>query len=113
MSEPSTGNDLERRALKAHADAPDALQRIVFAFQSSDVWKVFYAIRHRVKTHDKIVEKVLRKRREGKPTYEPEKVTDIVGIRIVTLFREDVIDAVRLVIDMIRKRPPFQNSPFL
>ena len=113
---PSSESDLELRAYKVHEPAPEALQTVMAALQSSELWNVFYAIRSRTKSVEKIREKVLRKRRDDpeiKADYEPEDIRDVVGVRIVTLFREDLIEAVRALLAMIRHHPPYENSPFM
>lgn len=97
----SDENDLELRAFRVHQPAPQALREVLNSLQTSD-FDVFYAIRSRVKPVKAIIEKVRRKRKEGKSDYRPEDITDIVGIRIVTLFREDVIDALKIFLRLIR-----------
>jgi hypothetical protein len=75
---------------------------------------VFYAIRSRVKPVQKILEKVVRKRRDGKVGYCPEDITDVAGIRIVTLFREDVIAALKIFLQLVKHEGVYSsNSPFL
>ncbi|WP_194473271.1 tetratricopeptide repeat protein [Bradyrhizobium sp. CCBAU 51753] len=104
--------DLELRAFIIHAPAQKALQEILSALQSSA--DVFYAVRSRVKPVKAILEKTQRKRREaGRGGYRPEDITDIVGVRVVTLFREDVIDALKMFLGLIKHQGThFAKSPF-
>ncbi|TKV80097.1 tetratricopeptide repeat protein [Bradyrhizobium elkanii] len=104
--------DLELRAFRIHAPAQKALQEILNALQSST--DVFYAVRSRVKPVKAILEKTQRKRREGgREDYQPEDITDIVGVRVVTLFREDVIDALKIFLGLIKHQGThFTKSPF-
>jgi ppGpp synthetase/RelA/SpoT-type nucleotidyltranferase len=58
-----------------------------------------YAIKCRVKSKSKLIEKV-RKRREKKP-YEASQVTDIVGLRLICLFSMDLPKTVSDFLDYI------------
>ena len=72
-SGPSTNSELELRAFKVHAPAPQALRDVINVLQSREM-DVFYAIRSRVKSVQNIIEKTLRKRTNGKVDYEPEDI---------------------------------------
>jgi ppGpp synthetase/RelA/SpoT-type nucleotidyltranferase len=112
---PSSGQDLELRAYRVHAPAQQAMRLVLFAIQSSEA-EAFYAVRSRVKSVERMVEKVSIKRchpKNPKPNYEPEDITDVVGVRVVTLFREDVIDALKIFLKMIKHEGLFSStSPF-
>src|SRR6266851_5542175 len=113
---PSTGSNLELRAYRVHKPAPAAQQAVLRALQFENM-NVFYAIRSRVKPVESIIEKVIRRRTDKtspKPEYEPENLTDVVGFRVVTLFREDVIEALRLFLQLIKHEGPYEtSSPFV
>jgi len=113
---PSTGTDLELRARRVHEPAIIVQQAVSKALQSENV-KVFYAIRTRVKPVKDVIDKVIRKRNNkkgAKPNYEPEDVTDVVGFRVVTLFREDLIEALRLLLQLIKHEGVYvSSSPFV
>lgn len=52
---------------------------------------LLYRIFSRVKDDNSIIEKIARKKEEGKPyTKEGKKIQDIIGVRIVTYFHDDV-----------------------
>ncbi len=109
---PSEGSELELRAHKVCAPAAAALAAVLNRLQAIDS-DVFYAIRSRPKSVSKTMAKVLRKRAEGKPEYEPETIRDVVGIRVVTLYREDVIEALKIFLKMINHSAPYErSSPF-
>jgi ppGpp synthetase/RelA/SpoT-type nucleotidyltranferase len=62
----------------------------------------FYT-RIRVKSYDSIIKKIYSKRRKkGKELYSLEDVTDIVGFRIVTLYDDDLMGAVKHVLRLVR-----------
>jgi len=110
---PSNGVDLELRAFRVHAPASLALRDVLSTLHSTDM-DVFYAIRSRAKPVKKIIEKTGRKRRDGKLDYEPDDITDVAGIRVVTLFREDVIDALKIFLRLIKHEGIYSsNSPFV
>jgi ppGpp synthetase/RelA/SpoT-type nucleotidyltranferase len=61
----------------------------------------FY-VRIRVKSYDSIIKKIYGKRREaGRELYALEDVTDIVGLRIVTLYDDDVKKALNHVLALV------------
>lgn len=60
-----------------------------------------YAVKVRIKEDFKIVEKVERKRRGDKPTYEVSSLRDLVGLRIVTLYRLDTLDILPVLLERI------------
>lgn len=62
---------------------------------------IAYTIRLREKEDYKIVEKVIQKRKKD-PTYSVERIRDVVGLRIVTLYRLDALDIIPRLIQIIR-----------
>ena len=115
---PSEGKELELKAFQVNAPASEAMRDVLQALEASNIKKVAYAIRSRTKTVQKIIEKVHLKRnpeddeKEPKPYYEPENIRDIVGLRIITLFREDMIEVLRDVLKMIEHNGD-ATSPFI
>jgi len=59
-----------------------------------------YATKLRVKEDHSVVSKVLKKRQD-KPEYGVDALRDVVGLRIVTLYRLDALQIIPLVIEMI------------
>jgi ppGpp synthetase/RelA/SpoT-type nucleotidyltranferase len=110
---PSDDLDLHLRSFKVHAPAQQALREVLNTLQSGDT-DVFYAIRSRVKPVKKIIEKTTRKRNSGKASYTPEDITDVAGLRVVTLFREDVIEALKIFLRLIKHEGAYSTiSPFV
>lgn len=98
--------DLKLQAYIVNAPAPAALRAVLNSFEGRELNKVAYAIRSRTKSVEKIIQKVHNKRnhknpQKAKPNYEPESIRDIVGVRIVTLFREDMISVLKDMLKLI------------
>lgn len=71
-----------------------------------------YAIRSRVKDDFKLVEKVKKKRSEEKPDYRMTDVRDVVGVRIVTLYRLDALSLIPVLLDRIEEDSGPEESNF-
>jgi ppGpp synthetase/RelA/SpoT-type nucleotidyltranferase len=61
-----------------------------------------YAIKCRIKSEERLVEKVLNRRKKGKPRYSAFDATDIVGLRILVLFSEELPVAVSEFIRLVQ-----------
>jgi ppGpp synthetase/RelA/SpoT-type nucleotidyltranferase len=61
-----------------------------------------YAIKCRIKSEERLIEKVLNRRRKGKPRYSAFDATDIIGLRILVLFSEDLPVAVSEFIRLVQ-----------
>jgi ppGpp synthetase/RelA/SpoT-type nucleotidyltranferase len=89
--------------VKALRGADHLRDRLLTSLQSGTpaVADLAYAVKARVKEDYKVIEKITGKRIE-RPSYGVADVTDIVGLRIITLYRLDmlqVIDALLAAID--------------
>jgi len=98
-------------ALRLEHDAQAALEDIMDVLSKSGIANEAYAIKSRVKTEQKLVEKLGRKR--AVKEYGLENITDVIGIRIVSLFREDMIDIFRKLIELIKHETVNSSNPFL
>lgn len=96
--------DLSKFAEEAHQDLLAALPR-------STLPQLCYAQRSRVKSHRKLLEKVSRKRPKDLD-YQLETITDVIGLRLVTLFRDD-IPLVVLELLKLLKGENFSPNPFI
>lgn len=72
-----------------------------------------YTIRLREKEDFKIVAKVKSKRQEKDPTYSVDRIRDIVGLRIVTLYRLDALDVIPRLVALIRGATGAETSLFV
>lgn len=82
-------------ALRLTSDAKDQLAKFQRDVSSSPISSLSYAYTARVKSEHGVLEKILRKRNGGgnidpKPNYCLSDITDIVGIRFVTLYRNQI-----------------------
>jgi ppGpp synthetase/RelA/SpoT-type nucleotidyltranferase len=104
--------DLELDAYRAREGAEVTLAQLLYLFQAPAISSVFYAVKGRVKTVVGILDKVNRKRsgQNPRPDYCPTDITDVVGIRVITLFRDDIIEALKIVLKLIKQHTP---SPFI
>jgi ppGpp synthetase/RelA/SpoT-type nucleotidyltranferase len=71
-----------------------------------------YTIRARIKDDWKIIEKVKRKRLT-KPAYQIADITDIVGLRIVTLHRLEALDVIPRLLSLIQHNGVDSDAIFL
>lgn len=75
-------------------------QKLLEYLASEELHNECYAFRTRVKSVDKLVEKVDRKSLK-KDGYNLFSITDVVGLRVVTLFRQDMEVVARKILGMI------------
>lgn len=106
-------NEREKLELAAHqalSGNEDALKRVMIEMSvgSPSIEDLSYAIRLRAKDDYKIVNKVLD-RRNKKPDYQVSDIRDLIGLRIVTLYRLDCLDIIPKLLDIIDK-PSSSNS---
>lgn len=102
-----TGDDTSRLDLDtmdALRGADDVRRRLLLEMSTGTpaISDLSYAVKVRVKEDFKIVEKVLRKRAGGKPDYAVGRLRDLVGLRIVTLYRLDALEILPILLDRIR-----------
>lgn len=105
-----TKEALEYKALRIEGCAKEALTRVRAAITDTGIEHACYAVRARVKPESRLVEKVGRKR-ETKPEYDLESITDVIGIRLITLFRRDLPEVLTKVLDIIEHGADIRPNP--
>ena len=85
-------------------------QDIIAYLNTHELQDICYAYKSRVKTKSGILEKFGRKKVD-KQNYTVEKITDIIGIRFIVLFKQDIIPAIESIVDMLGKDSDI-NNPF-
>jgi ppGpp synthetase/RelA/SpoT-type nucleotidyltranferase len=83
-------------ALILEREGNDFAPKIAVAITTTQLHKQCYAFKWRVKPQDKLIEKVNRKKQE-KTWYDFHHITDVIGVRFITLFRvemPDVLDSI-------------------
>lgn len=104
-----TGDErLLLEVVEALRGADNLRDRLLMALQTGTpaVADLAYAVKARVKEDHKVIEKIKDRRSGGKngepqPSYGVSDVTDLVGLRIVTLYRLDVIDVIEALLRAI------------
>jgi ppGpp synthetase/RelA/SpoT-type nucleotidyltranferase len=106
---------LWRDAVQARSGARDIVARLqtLMNLGVPSISELAYTIRYRVKDHRKIMDKVSRKQEEKDPDYAVANIRDIVGVRIVTLFRVDAFDVIPRLVDLIRTNAGEGTALFL
>jgi len=95
---------LENEATRAQGDLAKYLS-------STDLYASCYAFKHRVKKRKKLAEKVQRKL-EFCSDYNIWKITDVVGLRLVTLFKRDMPDVLEALLESILSVKSDGLNPF-
>lgn len=95
---------LEQEALEVRRGADTVRDHFLKILEvgSPSVRELAYAVKARIKDDFKIVQKV-QKKRTDRPSYKVQDLRDIVGLRIVTLYRLDVLHILPIFLDRIRE----------
>jgi ppGpp synthetase/RelA/SpoT-type nucleotidyltranferase len=90
--------------------ARPALERLLATIEAiSPLKESTYALRWRVKKYDSAIKKIEKRRGKG-AIYGPADLTDIIGMRLVTPYRLDIVRVLDLLLDLIEgagHHPPF------
>ncbi|HEY4943320.1 MAG TPA: RelA/SpoT domain-containing protein [Rhizomicrobium sp.] len=104
--------ELEARDLNGRAQerAPH-----VFSYlnEHSKIREITYAIKHRVKPFSKIISKVLRNRNSGDETFKISNVTDALGVRIITLYKRDMLGVLQIICSLVDEKAKQGSGEFL
>lgn len=106
--------ELELATMDALRGADNVRQRLLLEMNTGTptINDLAYAVKVRVKEDFKIVEKVERKRRGDKPSYAVSNLRDLVGLRIVTLYRLDTLDILPILLERIEAGARNPDSVF-
>jgi ppGpp synthetase/RelA/SpoT-type nucleotidyltranferase len=88
-----------------------AERNLLAILKTAELQDKCYAFKTRVKSWKKLLTKVELKR-EKKPQYCLADITDVLGLRIVTLFRQDMIEVIDTVLSLISHQLPYNPIPF-
>ena len=100
------------KALQIHVAAVEAEKQLTTALKQVALAEICYAYKSRVKKDRHLLEKVQRKQPE-KSDYTLESITDVVGLRVVTLFRQDITAVVEKILNLISHSAELSPNPFL
>lgn len=102
---------LEHNALRLESAGKDCEKHIINAVSSCGITATCYAYKFRVKSEAKLVEKVHRKVKE-KPLYDLASITDVLGLRLITLFRHEIPTVLKQVLLLIKHEQAVEPNPF-
>lgn len=99
----SQRGDIELDALRALAGAEEVRKKVLafVAMGNPSVDTLAYLIKCRIKNHERLVDKVIE-RRKRKPDYQATDATDIVGLRILALYRAELPIIIRHFMALVR-----------
>ncbi len=103
--------DEERKIRDAHLFAQKRQPEIMGYLSRCDIFSKAYAIRSRVKGDVDILKKLERKRAKD-TTYNLGRMTDLIGLRFITLYREDVLEIIDEICRMISGQHDVRPCPF-
>lgn len=97
-------DQIEVDCINALAGAAEVKNRVLsgLALGYPSIESSAYLIKCRVKEHSSLVEKVQNKRECGNPDYSAKDATDIVGLRLLALFRGDLPTLVNNLLNFLR-----------
>lgn len=105
-------NNILYDALKLETDANSIVGDLIAAIALSKISPSCYAFKSRVKPEGKLYEKLKRKQKT-KSGYVLTDIKDVIGLRLVTLFRKEMPDVVSSVISLINHEINLHPNPFL
>ena len=91
--------------------AEAAEQALLAILKTANLQSNCYAYKTRVKSWKKLLSKLELKRKK-KPAYSLNDITDVLGLRIVTLFRQDMIDIIDIILSLISHQVKYNPIPF-
>lgn len=90
----------ELENLKLLSAARDYLKRLMDTVRYSQLFDETYAITSRLKNASRLQDKIVAKQAEGR-NYTLASVTDIIGVRFISLYRQDIARNVRAMLEMV------------
>lgn len=99
-------------ALILHSAGKDEAPEILKTLRDGNISDLCYAYKIRIKPAEKLVEKKERKLKEKKG-YQITSITDVVGLRLVTLFKGEMINLLDKVLAIITNKVDISPNPFV
>ena len=100
-------------AEQVHSKGVELIPRLIDCMRNSSIHLNSYAYTHRVKSADKILGKVKRRVVDHNHSdYKVSNVTDVIGIKIISLFFEDVKTLADEVCKLILNKTEIHPNPF-
>lgn len=99
-------------ALKLETVARETETQVINAVNASGLANLCYSYKTRVKSEEKLLEKRTRKQTQGKSTYCLNQITDVLGIRFMSLFRVQLADIFEQLLSLIQHTHELNPNPF-
>lgn len=99
-------------ALNLQMAGHDAMPSVLQLLRDSKLSELCYAYKIRTKPEQKLLEKVQRKI-QSKPEYCLADITDVVGLRLVALFKAEMVDIFEGVLTAITHKNGIKPNPFV
>ncbi len=115
MSKPPRASDQESDVMRRLIYAEKLVPTLLTFLSLSPGFRIAYATTNRIKSEDRIHEKIIQRRGNGKKedaNYNIERVTDIIGFRFITLYRADIVDLVEQILLSIKHQNGVNPNPF-
>jgi ppGpp synthetase/RelA/SpoT-type nucleotidyltranferase len=101
-------------ALALETNGSKAEAQVLQLLRDCKLSNLCYAYKIRTKTEDRLIHKVSLKRQEhGRERYALTDITDVVGLRLVALFKGDMVDLFDGVLSAITHSNTINPNPFL
>ncbi len=112
------GTALQLAAAKLHYASEKITEKVKPILERSPIKDHAYTIKARTKSPARIVRKVEEKREEAKrnglkPSFNPENLTDGSGLRVITLFQNDIPSVVKILLELVSHDPQYAEFPFV
>jgi len=104
-------SDRKFNALKISHSAEKAEKHLSAILKATSLQEHCYAYKSRVKSWSDLLKKVEKKKKK-KSDYELSSITDVLGLRIVTLFRQDMINIIDIILSLIAHKLKYNPIPF-
>jgi len=104
--------DIRFLASEISHSAEKAEEKLITILKTAELNDKCYAYKTRVKSWKKLIQKVEIKKKDT-PDYSLNSITDVLGLRIVTLFRQDMIEVIDLILALISHQKSYNPIPFL
>lgn len=102
---------LAANALRLNSQGKDSIHHVLDTLHHAGIDELCYAIKSRVKSDEKLIEKVERKQKND-PDYRITSITDVLGLRLVVLFRREIPRVLHEVLALLCQKSKVQPNPF-
>lgn len=103
---------MEYKALLLEKEGKEQEKLLLSALNQTGVLSSCYAYKSRVKSEEKLIEKVKIRHDEGYVDYSIADITDVVGLRLITLFRVDMPNLFEKILKIVTHQDSLTPNPF-